>query len=298
MNSSKSLPILNSKSYLKDSLYVDVCDLSVSYGDVQVLENVCLTISGPGKIYGIFGPNGGGKTTLLKSLLGLVQPVCGHVRLFGLPPVKARKFVGYIPQTSKFDFDFPIHVLDVVLMGRLSHAGLFYRYSKEDYKIAEDCLRKVGMWDLRKKQIGQLSGGQRQRVFIARALATQPKILLMDEPNTGLDVFMQEELYQLLKELKKDMAIILVSHDMGAIFQHVDVLACLRKTIHFHDSATLSKLDFLQKYGCPVDQAFVSLIAHSPTQKFHTHSSKCFLNSLSSGNRPESENSEEDETHV
>lgn len=269
MNNAVDLSVISSKP--DSAAFVDVCNLSFSYGDDLVLENVCLTVEGSGKIIGIFGPNGGGKTTFLKCLLGLLKPFSGSVRLFGLEPKNARKYVGYIPQVSKFDFDFPINVLQVVLMGRLSSTGLFKRYSKKDYEIAEDCLKKVGIWDLRDRQIGQLSGGQRQRAFIARALATKPKLLLMDEPNTGLDAFMQADLYKLLKELKKEMAIILVSHDMGAIFHHVDDLACLRRTIHFHDPKTLSRPDFLKEFGCSVDQAIISLTNHTEIQNSHVH---------------------------
>ncbi len=251
--------------------YVDVCSLWVTYGSTVALRDVCLTVGGPGEVLGIIGPNGGGKTTFLKCLLGLVKPHRGSVSLFGLPPEKARKFVGYIPQVSRIDYDFPINVMEVVLMGRLSHAGLFRRYSSEDRAAAEKALKTVGMYDLRNRQIGSLSGGQRQRVFIARALANEPRLLLMDEPGTGLDPHMQDELYGLLDVLKKDMAIILISHDLTCVSRHVDKLACLSCSVHFHDPSELSKDEFISVYSCPVDQVTHRMMRHPATTSDHNH---------------------------
>ncbi|MDV0446378.1 Vitamin B12 import ATP-binding protein BtuD [Methanosarcinaceae archaeon Ag5] len=246
---------------------LDVKNLWVRYDSQIVLEDVGLTIGGPGEILGIIGPNGGGKTTFLKTILGLVKPSKGTVAVFGDAPEKARKYIGYVPQYSKFDYEFPISVLEVVLMGRLKHAGLFRRYSKEDKEAAYEALKTVGMLDFKDKQIGEISGGQRQRVFIARALSNRPKFLLMDEPNTGLDTFMQEELYKILEELKKEMAIIVISHDIGAVSAHMDKIACLNKKLFFHDSKEMSKDDFVAAYGCSID-----LVAHGvPHRVFDSH---------------------------
>ncbi|WNY26637.1 ABC transporter ATP-binding protein [Methanolapillus ohkumae] len=246
---------------------LEVKNLWVRYGVQTVLEDVSITIGSPGEILGIIGPNGGGKTTFLKAVLGLVSPSKGSVLVFGDTPEKARKYIGYVPQYSKFDYEFPISVMEVVLMGRLKHAGLIRRYSKEDKKAAEDALAVVGMSDYKNKQIGEISGGQRQRVFIARALANRPKFLLMDEPNTGLDTFMQEELYKILEELKKEMAIIVISHDIGAVSAHMDKIACLNKKLFFHDSKEMSKDDFAAAYGCSID-----LVAHGvPHRVFDSH---------------------------
>ncbi|MDV0446043.1 Vitamin B12 import ATP-binding protein BtuD [Methanimicrococcus sp. At1] len=246
---------------------LDVEHLWVRYDTHTVLEDVSLRIDGPGEILGIIGPNGGGKTTFLKSVLGLIPISKGSISVFGLPPEKARPYIGYVPQYSKYDYDFPISVMEVVLTGRLKRAGLFHRYSKEDKEAAMHALETVGMTEYKDAQIGQISGGQRQRVFIARALSNDPKFLLMDEPNTGLDTFMQDELYRILDELKKKMAIIVISHDIGAVSAHMDKIACLNRRLYFHDNKEMSREDFIAAYGCSID-----LVAHGmPHRVLGTH---------------------------
>ena len=250
---------------------LDVKNLRVQYDSHVALEDVFLRIDGPGEILGIIGPNGGGKTTLLKAVLGLIPISKGEISVFGLPPDKARQYIGYVPQYSKFDYDFPISVEEVVLTGRLKQAGLFRRYSAADKAAALSALQTVGMADYKNKQIGELSGGQRQRVFIARALSNNPKFLLMDEPNTGLDSFMQDELYRILSELKKKMAIIVISHDVGAVSVHMDKIACMNRRLFFHDSKEMSRGDFISSYGCAVD-----LVAHGvPHRVYSTHECSC-----------------------
>ena len=250
---------------------LDVKNLRVQYDSHVALEDVSLRIEGPGEILGIIGPNGGGKTTLLKAVLGLIPVSKGEISVFGLPPDKARQYIGYVPQYSKFDYDFPISVEEVVLTGRLKQAGLFRRYSAADKAAALSALEIVGMADYKNKQIGELSGGQRQRVFIARALSNNPKFLLMDEPNTGLDSFMQDELYRILSELKKKMAIIVISHDVGAVSIHMDKIACMNRRLFFHDSKEMSRGDFISSYGCAVD-----LVAHGvPHRVYSTHECSC-----------------------
>ena len=244
-----------------------VNNLWVRYGTHTVLEDIELTIEGPGEILGIIGPNGSGKTTLLKAILGLVPISKGNISIDGKPPEKARRFIGYVPQYSQYDYDFPICVEDVVLTGRLKKAGLLRRYSQKDKSAVYDALKKVGMLDYKKSQIGALSGGQRQRVFIARALCNDPKFLLMDEPNTGLDAFMQDELYRLLEDLKKEMAIIVISHDIGAVSAHMDKIACMNRRLFFHDNKEMSRPDFISTYGCSID-----LVAHGvPHRVLETH---------------------------
>ncbi|MCL2549668.1 MAG: ABC transporter ATP-binding protein [Methanimicrococcus sp.] len=246
---------------------LNVKNLWVRYDTHTVLENVSLQIDGPGEILGIIGPNGGGKTTFLKAILGLIPVSKGDVFVFGLPPEKARQYIGYVPQYSKYDYDFPISVMEVVLTGRLKRAGLLRRYSKEDKAAAAHALETVGMSDYKDKQIGEISGGQRQRVFIARALSNDPKFLLMDEPNTGLDTFMQDELYRILAELKKKMAIIVISHDVGAVSAHMDKIACMNRHLYSHDSKEMSREDFIAAYGCSID-----LVAHGvPHRVFGPH---------------------------
>lgn len=228
----------------------------VSYDGVPVLEDISLRVSRH-DFLGIIGPNGGGKTTLLRILLGLIKPDRGIITLFGQSPEASRKRVGYVPQQAHFDRDFPISVLDVVMMGRMGHRGMLKKYGDEDYRVAEDVLRTVDMFDLRHRQIGKLSGGQRQRVFIARALATRPELLVLDEPSTGVDAKNHEALYGLLKKLHESIPIIMVSHDLGAVYACVDKVACLNRRLYYHDSKELQARDFENAYNCPVD-----LIAH------------------------------------
>jgi zinc transport system ATP-binding protein len=236
---------------------IELKDVWVRYGNQVILEAVNLELEKPEGLLGIIGPNGGGKTTLLKVFLGLLKPYRGNVKLFGKTPEKSRDLVGYVPQYKRFDFDFPISVWEVVLTGRISHTGFLKKYSDEDKKAAEDALKTVEMFQYKDRQIGQLSGGQRQRVFIARALATNPKLLLLDEPNSGLDPHMQDELYRLLSRLKNDMAIIMVTHDLSAVSVYVDKIACLNRKLHYHNSKEIPVEDLEATYQCPVE-----LIAH------------------------------------
>jgi len=258
---------MHEKEFDPSAPVLDVKNLWVRYDAHTVLEDVSIKIGGPGEILGIIGPNGGGKTTLLKAVLGLIPISKGEISVFGLPPKKARSYIGYVPQYSKYDYDFPISVLEVVLTGRLKRAGLFRRYSKADKEAAMKALETVGMTDYIHSQIGELSGGQRQRVFIARALSNDPKFLLMDEPNTGLDKFMQDELYCILTELKKKIAIIVISHDIGAVSAHMDKIACMNRRLFFHDTKEMTRENFIATYGCSVD-----LIAHGiPHRVLSTH---------------------------
>lgn len=231
-------------------------DVWVYYDRVLALEGATLSLS-KSDFLGVIGPNGGGKTTLLKVILGLVKPSRGRVTVLGSTPEKGRKFVGYVPQTSLFDQDFPISVWEVVLTGRLGQAKLFKKYSKEDMELAEQALQTVGMAEFKNRQIGSLSGGQQQRVFIARALARQPKLLLLDEPMSSVDVPVQAGLYELLEKLKHKMAIVLVSHDISAVSIYVDKIACLNRQLFYHDSKEIVAEELEATYRCPVE-----IIAH------------------------------------
>jgi len=220
-------------------------------GGIPILEDVTLSIR-EHDFLGIIGPNGGGKTTLLKVILGLVPPDSGEVRVFGGDPVKNRRFVGYVPQHSLFDHDFPIKVMDVVLTGRAGKR-LFRGYSDHDRELARNALEMVEMLPFEGRQIGKLSGGEQQRVFIARALAAEPKVLLLDEPAAGIDMHAQTEFYELLKRLKETMTIVMVSHDITAISIHVDKIACLNRKLFYHDSKELTSGDLEAAYRCPIE---------------------------------------------
>jgi len=235
---------------------IDLKDIWVSYDDVSVLEAVNLTVEDK-DFLAIIGPNGGGKSTLLKVILGLIKPDRGSVKLLGGNPKKTRKYVGYVPQYISSNLEFPINVWEVVLMGRLSHKGPFRSFNEEDKKAAEEALSTVGMLDFRDRQIGELSGGQKQRVFIARSLVTRPRLLILDEPSTGIDSRRQKEFYELLNRLKSEIAILMVTHDISALSVYVDKIACLNKQLHYHNSKEVSPEDLEATYQCPVE-----LIAH------------------------------------
>jgi len=210
----------------------------VLYGRQTILEDVTFKVN-RGEFVGVIGPNGAGKTTLLKVILGLIRPVRGTVRVFGVPPWEldgGRGRIGYVPQLSDIDLRFPVHVGEVVLMGRYGRIGLLRRPGPADREAARRALEMVGMAHLAHRQIGELSSGQRQRVFVARALATEPEILLLDEPTTGFDLAMTESFYELLHQLHRrlSLTVVLVSHDVGVVSQYVDQVACLSRRLVAH----------------------------------------------------------------
>ncbi len=237
-------------SQLKPAILVK--NLWVQYGHTAVLREVNLALNN--QIFlGVIGPNGGGKTTFLKTLLGLVSPSKGEVRIFGKEPKDARGMVGYVAQKSLLDIDFPIRAWEAVLMGRLCHTGLLRPYSQEDKEAALEALKQVEMHQFQNRHLGELSGGQLQRILIARALASNPKLLLLDEPTTGVDKPMQASVYELLSELKKKMTIVMVSHDIGVVSAYVDKIACLSGKLYYHDSKEIVKEELEEAYHCPID---------------------------------------------
>jgi len=207
--------------------------LSFSYNDLPVLEDVTLTVSEHDFLC-VVGPNAGGKTTLLRLILGLLRPSDGTVRVFGEAPVRVRERMGYVPQNTRLDPEFPVRVIDVVLMGRLGRHRRFGPYSKSDRKAAEEAIRQVEMDELRNRPFSQLSGGQRQRVLIARALTTEPDLLLLDEPTASVDAVIETELYELLQQLNQRITIILVTHDLGFVSRYVKRVACVNRRVVVH----------------------------------------------------------------
>ncbi len=208
----------------------------VRYNDSVILEDVSLTVN-TGEILSIVGPNGSGKSTLLRTIMGFKEPYQGTVTVLGKPPRKApRGSIGYLPQKSTVDFTMPVSVFDVVAMARYAGKGMFERLNGEDRSRIEEVLKQVEMADKIGHHFGSLSEGQKQRVLIARALAVGPKILLLDEPSTGLDALAQDNFYQMLLSLRTSMnlTIVMVSHDIGAVSSIVDRLACLKTRLHFH----------------------------------------------------------------
>ncbi|MEN6379708.1 MAG: ABC transporter ATP-binding protein [Methanofastidiosum sp.] len=227
-------------------------NLSFDYGNHRVLEDINLTVYDD-DFLGIIGPNGGGKSTLLKIILGLLNPTEGSISLFDKNPKEGRKYVGYVPQYTLVDRNFPINVEQVILSGRIGHTDFLRRYSRADRKIAGKAMNIMGIADIRNIQIGKLSGGQLQRVLIARALATEPKLLLLDEPTSNIDVQAETDFYDFLHELSEKMAIILVTHDTGAISSHVKTIGCINKTLHYHGEKNIPPKVFEKLYGCPIE---------------------------------------------
>ena len=239
------------------TLALDISNLNVFYGEDCALRDVNLQVE-EREFLAIIGPNGGGKTTLLKSILGLVQPDSGEIRIFGRSGESARRSIGYVPQFSRFDRKFPISVEEVVLIGRLSgRSAWFSRFSLQDRQLVDSLLERLEIADLKHRQIGQLSGGQLQRVLIARALAVEPKILVLDEPTASVDSASKTRIYDLLKELNQEMTILIVTHDLSAVSSNIDKIACLNQQLFYHGRTELEAGLVEKVYGCPVD-----LIAH------------------------------------
>jgi zinc transport system ATP-binding protein len=239
----------------------------VRLGGRSVLEDVDFTLE-KGDFYGMIGPNGGGKTTLIKVILGLIRPVKGEVRIEGETPEKNRHLLGYVPQYRTYDFTYPLTVHEMVLSGRLGLIpGTFRKYRKEDHEKAVEAMGLMDIEDLSARPIGELSGGQQQRAIIARALVSEPHALLLDEPTTHVDPQMEGEFYEILRSLHTRMAILLVTHDMTAISAYVDKIACLNRRLFTHGSKEISE-DMLEAvYHCPIN-----LLAHGvPHRVLRSH---------------------------
>lgn len=214
---------------------IEFDNFTLRYGKRTVLQNINLQIPA-GACVGIIGPNGSGKTSLLRSIVGLTRPSEGQVLVAGKYPERSwrrQHQIGYVPQLKTIDKEFPISVYEVALHGRTGRLGLFHAPRKQDHLVVEDALRRVNMWQLRNRPIGELSGGQLQRVFIARALAQESQLLLLDEPGTGLDIPTQQSIYELLEELHGDgVTTLTTTHDLAALeFHHFDRILCLNQEL-------------------------------------------------------------------
>ncbi len=242
---------------------VSIEDLSVVIKGKEILKNINFTLE-EGIFLGIVGPNGGGKTTLVRTVLGLLTPTRGTIRIFGQSPksLTGKNFFGYMPQHHNIDPNFPARAIDIVLMGRYRFSGFLRWPGKKDSKKALEYLSIMGVERQAYEQYSRLSGGQQQRVSIARALAEEPKILVLDEPSTGIDVIGQEDFYHLLKGLQKrlKLTILMVSHDVGTVTTYVDEIACLNITLHYHGNpvGALNEKVLSSLYGKGVD-----LLVHS-----------------------------------
>ena len=214
---------------------INIKNLFFKYQKTEVLENVNLTIKDD-DFLAIIGPNGGGKSTLLKLILGLLPLQSGTIE----KNIENNQ-VGYVPQNTNLNIDFPITALEVVLMSHISSKKRLFGYSKDEISCAIESLNQVGMKDFANKKIGDLSGGQRQRVFIARALCSNPKIMLLDEPTASIDVKGQQEIYELLRELNKTICIVVVSHDLSILLNYAKNVAHINRSLVYHSLADVQK---------------------------------------------------------
>ncbi len=227
---------------------IEIKSLSVKFNKKIILDNINLQIK-ENSITAIIGPNGSGKTTFIRAILGLQPKYSGQVKIFNyISPDYPKGLIGYLPQKNVYNLKFPSKVIDIVIMGRYPQIGFFKLPSKNDIKIAEKCLDRVGILSYVNDYFQDLSVGLKQRVLIARALAVEPKLLIFDEPSTGLDIISQQEFYNLLIDLKKEsLTIIVVTHDIGIISKYVDSIIGLNRKIHFYgtpeDSMTQQNLE-------------------------------------------------------
>jgi zinc transport system ATP-binding protein len=246
-------------------LAVDIRDLWFSYDQASVLQNVSFSIHAGQKVC-MVGPNGGGKTTLVKLILGLLSPTRGQVRVFGRRPAQQRTRIGYAPQHVAFDPRFPVSVTDVVLMGRIGAAGMLGPYRRADRQAAAGALQNVGLADLAKRPFSDLSGGQRQRVLIARAIVSAPDLLILDEPTANLDIGVEANFHELLDQLSEALTLVMVSHDVGFVSQLVDKVVCVHGSVAVHPTAELTGELMNDLYGHDV-----MLVRHDHNCQDHSH---------------------------
>lgn len=249
---------------------VDIANVSLALGDVTILEDVSLKVE-RGDFLAVLGPNGGGKSTLLKLMLGLLKPDSGSIHILGHAPGEAGGRIGYLPQHTHVSTSFPITVLEAVHMGTVQSgfrgiAGLARTPSETDK--ARQALERVNMLEYAKRSLSGLSGGQKQRVFIARALVSDPALLLLDEPTASVDSASRHSLFTLLSELNEEMTVIMVSHDISSLVSGVKSVACVNRTLHFHEAPEITDEMYRMTYGgtdescCPIELVTHGTVPH------------------------------------
>ncbi|OQY08276.1 MAG: zinc ABC transporter ATP-binding protein [Fusobacteriia bacterium 4572_132] len=224
---------------------LELKSIYAAYEEEEILKDINLTVY-ENDFIGIIGPNGGGKTTLIKVILGLLKPKKGEI-IFHQP-----RNIGYLPQFNLKNDKFPITIFEVISSGLSTKKKFFKKISKEEEKKVLELMKIMKILDLKDKVIGELSGGQKQKAFLCRAIISDPKILILDEPNTFVDKKFQKEMYELLKELNKKMAILLITHDIGVIPSIIKTIACVNVNLNYHDSNKIGEEE-LKAYNCPVE---------------------------------------------
>ncbi len=235
---------------------IELESVSFGYGARPVLEQANLKLE-QGAFLAVVGPNGGGKTTLLRLILGLEEPQAGRIRVLGQAPQKARGEIGYVPQASTFASDFPITVEQAVQLGRLGRTRFLGGFRREDRRLAQQAMERVGVASLAPRHLATLSGGQVQRVLIARALAGHARILLLDEPTANVDAKVEEDFFELLRRLLGETTIVVVSHDVGFVTSYADQVACVNRRLVTHPTRSLTGEMIQDLYDGPV-----SLVQH------------------------------------
>ncbi len=247
---------------------IEIRHLTVGYEENIILSDVSLTIHDKDFI-GVIGPNGGGKTTLLKAILGLLPPFRGEVVFHDCMTEGNHHRIGYLPQINNIDRKFPISVSEVVKSGLMSKKRIIKKYAQKDLEYAGELMNEMGIYEIRNKAIGELSGGQIQRTLLCRALVNQPKLLVLDEPNTYVDNRFERELYEKLRRFNENIAILLVSHDIGTISTYVKSIACVNHSLHYHPGNKITP-ELMEAYECPIQ-----IITHGkiPHTVLHQHES-------------------------
>ena len=245
---------------------ISLKNVAVKYDDTTALEGVSLDIY-PDDFLGIIGPNGGGKTTLVKAILGTL-PHSGEVLYSPTLTKNGHRLIGYLPQQPEFDRSFPISVIEVVMSGLQAEKGVLKRYSNADKKRAIKLLEMAGIENIAHRQINEISGGQMQRALLCRAVILEPKLLILDEPTNFVDNQFENELYTLLRQLNKHMAIVMVSHDLGTITSVVKSIVCVNRTVHRHDSNIITA-EQLENYHCPIQIISHGHVPHTILEHHH-----------------------------
>lgn len=237
----------------KENKIIEIENLSFAYDKELVLQDINLEVNERDFLV-LIGPNGGGKSTLVKLILGMYEPLKGSIKILHQPQLLHNAPIAYVPQNTNINTDFPIKAIEVVMMGHRSNKPALFGYKKEEITHALHVLEQVGMQEEAHKKIGSLSGGQRQRVMIARALCSNPKILILDEPTSSIDADGQKQIYQLLKELSKKVTIIVISHDISVVLEYATKVAHINKKLSFHDLSSLKKeFELSENHICEVE---------------------------------------------
>lgn len=249
------------------SILLEIDNITAGYNGEVIINNARFSVFEKDFI-GIIGPNGGGKTTLIKVILGLIKPFSGQIKYYS-GNKNNDQLIGYLPQVQYIDKKFPISVRDVVLSGLMSKNRMIKRFTKEEKRKADEEMEKMGILGIKKKPIGELSGGQLQRAFLCRSIISSPRLLILDEPNNNVDNKFESDLYKILSELNKTIAIMMVSHDIGIISTYIKTIVCVNRDVHYHKSNIINE-DQLRAYNCPIQLITHGEIPHT-VLKTHVH---------------------------